>query len=45
VDARIEFSLQANSVKPGDVVSVTFHPKDGSRRGQALRVAAKSGQP
>jgi hypothetical protein len=38
--------LQANSLKPGDVVSVTFHPmKDGSRRGQALRVAAKSGQP
>ena len=26
--------LQANSLKPGDVVSVTFHPnKDGSRTG------------
>ena len=42
----ITMGLQANSLKPGDVVSVTFHPmKDGSRRGQALRVAAKSGQP
>jgi hypothetical protein len=38
--------LQANSLKPGDMVSVTFHPmKDGSRGGQALRVAVTSGHP
>jgi Family of unknown function (DUF6152) len=37
--------LQANSLKPGDRVSVTFHPmRDGSRGGQALQVVVTSGQ-
>jgi hypothetical protein len=36
----ITTGIYANSLKPGDVVSVTFHPmKDGSRRGLIVRGA------
>jgi hypothetical protein len=36
----ITTGIYANSLKPGDVVSVTFHPrKDGSRTGLVVRGA------
>ena len=36
----IETGIYPNSLKPGDVVSVTFHPrKDGSRTGLVVRWA------
>src|ERR1700688_3039555 len=36
----ITMGIYANSMKPGDVVSVTFHPiRDGSRRGLVVRGA------
>ena len=36
----IETGMYANSLRPGDVVTVTFHPrKDGSRAGLVVRWA------
>jgi hypothetical protein len=36
----ITTGIYANSLRPGDVVSVTFHPrKDGSRTGLVVRAA------
>jgi hypothetical protein len=37
--------MHANSVKPGDVVTVTFHPmKDGSRGGQFIQAKLPDGK-
>ena len=37
--------MHANSVKPGDMVSVTFHPmKDGSRGGQFMQATLPGGK-
>ena len=37
--------MSADSVKPGDAVSVTFHPmKDGTRGGQFIQATLPSGQ-
>jgi hypothetical protein len=37
--------MNADSVKPGDVVSVTFHPmKDGARGGQFLQAVLPDGK-
>jgi hypothetical protein len=41
----ITMGMHANSVKPGDVVTVTFHPlKDGSRGGQFLQAKLPDGK-
>jgi hypothetical protein len=44
--ARLKtMGMQADSVKPGDAVSVTFHPmRDGTRGGQFLAATLPSGQ-
>jgi hypothetical protein len=44
--ARLKtMGMQADSVKAGDAVSVTFHPmKDGTRGGQFLAAVLPSGQ-
>jgi hypothetical protein len=37
--------MHADTVKPGDVVSVTFHPmKDGTRGGQFVQATLPSGK-
>ena len=41
----ITMGMHANSVKPGDVVTVTFHPmKDGSRGGQFIQAKLPDGK-
>jgi hypothetical protein len=44
--ARLKtMGMSADSVKPGDAVSVTFHPmKDGSRGGQFMEAVLPNGQ-
>jgi hypothetical protein len=41
----ITMGMHADSVKPGDAVSVTFHPmKDGSRGGQFIQAVLPGGK-
>jgi hypothetical protein len=41
----ITMGMHADSVKPGDAVSVTFHPmRDGSRGGQFMEAVLPGGQ-
>lgn len=41
----ITMGMRADSVKPGDAVSVTFHPmKDGSRGGQFIQATLPGGK-
>jgi hypothetical protein len=41
----ITMGMRADSVKPGDAVSVTFHPmKDGTRGGQFLQAVLPGGK-
>jgi translation initiation factor IF-1 len=41
----VTMGMKADSVRPGDKVSVTFHPmKDGSRGGQFMQAALPNGQ-
>lgn len=41
----ITMGMRANSVKPGNSVSVTFHPmKDGSRGGQFIQATLPNGK-
>jgi hypothetical protein len=41
----ITMGMHAHSVKPGDVVTVTFHPmKDGSRGGQFMQAKLPDGK-
>ena len=41
----VTMGMRADSVKPGDAVSVTFHPmRDGSRGGQFIEAVLPSGQ-
>lgn len=41
----ITMGMHANSVKPGDVVTITFHPmKDGSRGGQFIQAKLPDGK-
>ena len=41
----ITMGMSADSVKPGDAVSVTFHPmKDGTRGGQFIRRCCRAGK-
>jgi len=41
----VTMGMHADSVKPGDVVSVTFHPmKDGTRGGQFMQATLPGGK-
>ena len=41
----VTMGMHADSVKPGDVVSVTFHPmKDGTRGGQFIQAVLPGGK-
>jgi hypothetical protein len=41
----VTMGMRADSMKPGDVVSVTFHPmKDGARGGQFIQAVLPSGK-
>jgi hypothetical protein len=41
----ITMGMRADSVKPGDAVSVTFHPmKDGTRGGQFIQAVLPGGK-
>jgi hypothetical protein len=41
----VTMGMRADSVKPGDVVSVTFHPmRDGSRGGQFIQAVLPGGK-
>ena len=41
----VTMGMRADSVKPGDVVSVTFHPmRDGSRGGQFMQAQLPDGK-
>ena len=41
----VTMGMKADSVRPGDKVSVTFHPmRDGSRGGQFMQAALPNGQ-
>ena len=41
----VTMGMRADSVKPGDAVSVTFHPmRDGSRGGQFIEAVLPGGQ-
>ena len=41
----ITMGMRANSVKPGDAVSVTFHPmRDGTRGGQFIQAVLPGGK-
>ena len=43
---QVQLGMTKDSVHPGDVVSVTFHPmKDGTRGGQFIQAILANGQP
>ena len=43
---QTELGMSRYSVKPGDIVTVTFHPmKDGTRGGQFLQATLANGEP